>query len=173
MQRGVVGLALLGLLSCSLTNPRTKELSVEGQAAVAGRQAVAALGAAANGVDTLITSDVLTREQGTAVLVRLRAVGVELGRLGDILAIVDTTRDATAKQTATRQAAEIIRGVQRAILDAVVPIGTEAGRQRMAGILGPITDALVAISLTLQGSGGDMVRAPDPIGWPALDWRTA
>lgn len=169
----VAALTVLSGCGGAMRNPAVPGLSIEGQVAVAGRQVIAAVSSAADGIDQLITQQVLTREQGVAVLQQLRLVGTESQRLADVLLIVDATADAAAKQTAIRQAAEIIRGVQRGITQAIVPVGTEEGRSKVAALLSVIGDALVAVSLILPAPGGAAVLPADqPVAW-VVDFRPA
>lgn len=154
-QRGlaiIVGLSIASMLaSCGApkTNPAVPGLSLEGQIAVKGRQLIAGVTSAASGVDVLMTSQVLPKDQGINVLQKLRLVSTESQKLADLLTIIDTTRDAAAKQTAIKQAGEIVKGIQKAVTQSLIPIGTVDARTKVAALLDIITADLVDISLLL------------------------
>ena len=156
-----MAMAVLVVSACgTLRHPATAGLSVEGQAAVAGRQLVAAISAAADGTDVLIDSQVLTRTQGVAVLQVLRGIGVESQRLAEALDVIRVARvDTVARETAILKASDIIKGMQAAILRGIVPGGSEASRARLAALFGAVANALVDIGLVLHRN--DTAELPD------------
>ena len=159
---GVVVLSLAGVSCAGRQHPAVSGLTAEGQAAVAGRQLVATVDAAASGADVLVTTGVLTREQGVAVLTVLRTVGVETERLAGALDVVRSTRVGTADRTAAMdRVAVILKGIQAALVQGVIPAGSEAVRARIAALLGPISDALIDLSLVIhQGQVPDLLWDP-------------
>jgi predicted small lipoprotein YifL len=89
---------------------------------VAGRQFLIAAKAAVEGIDQVITAELLPRDQGVQVLAILERAGEESVRLADILLVIAETREATVGQDSYTEAAQIVTGIQRLIDEAVVPI---------------------------------------------------
>lgn len=152
MRRLILALLLFTTAGCSqVQHPRFPELSPEGKVAVIGRQFVAATSEAATSIDTLIISGVLTREQGVAVLTRLRPVGTEAQRLAAVLVVIDEARTDAARNAGLAQAVALIRTLQRHVGSAAIPIGSESGRERVTTLLSGLADLLLSISLVLPG----------------------
>lgn len=152
MKRLILTLILLVTASCSaVQHPRFPELSPEGKVAVIGRQFVAATSEAATTIDTLITSGVLTKEQGVSVLTRLKPIGSEAQRLAAVLVLIDDARTDADRNAGLAQAVSLIRTLQRHVGSAAIPISTETGRERVTTILGGLADLLLSISLVLPG----------------------
>jgi hypothetical protein len=147
------GLAVLVLVSlspgCALRHPVTPTLSAEGQLAVYGRQVIAAASSAADGVDQLIAAGEVSKEQGVAVLKVIRYVGVEGERLGHVLTLIDAARTEVERSSGLQQAAGIIQAIQQAVTDAVVPVGTESGRQKVAAVMRIVATALMTLAVQL------------------------
>lgn len=153
MKRSLFALLLLVVTSCSsMQHPRFPELSPEGKVAVIGRQFVAATSAAVTSIDTLITSNILTKEQGVAVLTRLRPVGTEAQRLAAVLLVIDEARTDTERNTGLAEAVALIRTLQRHVGSAAIPVGSDSGRERVTTIMGALADLLISISLVLPGN---------------------
>lgn len=151
-----------------IRHPATAQLSIEGQIAVGGRQLVAAMVSGARGIDQLIDAGIVPSAEGVKLLQWLRFGTNEAGRLADALLIIDQARDDASRTSAIASAAAIIKGIQRGLTQAIVPIGSEEGRQRAAAVLQPIADALVAIAVILP-TGKD----PEPCGLPAFCFEGA
>lgn len=153
--------ATLALPACGAAkHPATANLSVEGKTAVMGRQLIAAVSAAASGVDVLIDGGQLPKEDGVKVLQVLRTVGVESGRLADALAVIDQTKENTInRDTAIQKASDIIKGIQAAVLRGIVPVGGEANRGKVAALLDGIYTALLAITQAFSGNPEPLTTA--------------
>jgi hypothetical protein len=158
--------AVLTTPACgALRHPDTAKLSVEGQAAVGGRQLVAAITSAATSVDILIDTGQLPKDEGVKVLQVLRTVGVESQRLAEALAIIDTTKDETAARfTAIQKAGDIIKGIQAAVLRGIVPIGSEVNRGKVAALLDGIAAALVVMGQAIPGEPSVAWLEPEWMG---------
>jgi hypothetical protein len=146
----LVAVLMLGT-SCGggLVNPSTKTLSTEGKLAVGGRQVIAALDQAATGVDVLVQNQILLQAEAVKVLVVIREMGVQGQNLAVALKAVDEAKDAAARQVGLQQAASILKAMQRGVMNATVPVSTEAGRQRVSTVMGIVADALVSLALML------------------------
>jgi len=167
---GLVIVAAMVSVGCAgLRHPATAGLSLEGQAAVAGRQLVAAISSAADGTDVMIDTAILTKDQGVAVLQTLRAIGSESERLAEALDVIRLNKvGTTGRENAVLKAGNIVKSLQAAVIRGVIPGGTEASRARLAALLGPISAALVDIGMLIQQG-----QEPDlPDSWiPAFTER--
>lgn len=158
---GLMAAVILAAGCGGVRHPATGGLSLEGQAAVAGRQLVAAISAAADGTDVMIDTAILTKDQGVMVLQTLRTIGTESERLAEALDVIRLTRAGTTeRENAVLKAGNIVKGLQAAVIRGVIPGGTEASRARLAALLGPISAALVDIGMLIQqGQAPDLSSA--------------
>ncbi len=144
-----MALAIVITACAGLRHPVTQTLSPEGQTAVYGRQVVAAASQAANGIDQLITSGQITNEQGVAVLTVIRHIGTEADRLGSVLLLVDAAKTEAERTAGLTQAAAIVKTIQKAVTQAVIPLGTEEGRRKVSVVMEVVANALVDLALKL------------------------
>ena len=136
-------LVLLASVRCGAPAPPT----VEGKVAQGGRQVIAAAESVLSGVDQLVTTNVLSKEDATRVVTVIKKVGVEGERLSQILTVVDQSRDEIERQKGLAQAAEILKAINRLVIEAGSGIGSDDSRAKVLALLAQITDVVVNIAL--------------------------
>lgn len=149
-QYAVVTILALASFACGLhQHPATAQLSPEGKTAVYGREVIAGVKAAADGVDTLMTTKVLPEPDGIAVLKVFREVGVQSQHLADALDIIDQAKDPIAQAAGVKKAQEAIKAIQKGVASAVVPVGSADNRAKIIALLSQLNDALTGLAFVL------------------------
>jgi hypothetical protein len=136
--------------SCaSAQHPAVQGLQIEGKVAVYGSQLASAFSNALEATDKLVTAGVITKEQATPVVRGIRDASVQGQKLGDALKIVDESRDAAERASNLQKAGVIIKAIQTAVDQSVIPITNENTKNQVLGILKQVTDVLVTLALIL------------------------
>jgi len=147
----VVCLTILGSAACSgscaLRGTPDDPPTQVGRIGQSGRQVIAAAESVLQGLDELGTQKVITPADVVRVATIIKRVGTEGERLSKVLLEVDASQDAVVRQQGFARAAEILKSIQRLVTDAGAGISTEAGRTKVAGLLGQITDMVVSIAM--------------------------
>jgi hypothetical protein len=158
----IVIAALLGSADCGgLRHPATSQLSFEGQTAVAGRQFTAALRSASDGIDGLITTHILTNDDGVKSLQIVGTILQQNQNLAVVLKAIDEAKDIASREAGVQKATALIKTFQTSVNNVTVPISTEAGRQRVSAIMTLVSNALVDLTVALQrpAPGGLLIAA--------------
>lgn len=144
----IVALTILAsTYGCAMRGRPTDPPTVEGRIGQSGRQVIAAAESVLQGLDELGTQKVITPADIVRVATIIKRVGTEGERLSKVLLEVDASSDAIVRQRGFAQAAEILKVIQRLVTDAGGGISTEAGRAKVAGLLGQVTDIVVSIAM--------------------------
>lgn len=127
-------------------------IQIEGQIALYGTKVLEATDQALTAVDTLADAKVINSADTVAIVTRLKQVGVEGKRLAEALKIVDEARaDSPERRTALTTARQIVETIQKLVDQAVIPISDPGLRQRISGVLLPLVQILLTLSLSTGG----------------------
>ncbi len=136
-------IALAMIFGCAShpTSPYT--LSVEGKLAVKGRQVIKAMDATVDGIDTLVATNVITKSDAVNALGVLAVGAGYMVTMADWLKVIDEARDITTREQGVCQARALAKLIQQSATDALVPVGTQAARARVAAIVSLISTSLI------------------------------
>jgi len=144
----IVALTILGSTAgCAMRGTPADPPTTSGRIAQSGRQVIAAAESVLQGLDELGTQKVITPADVVRVATIIKRVGVEGERLSKVLLEVNASDDAIVREQGFARAAEILKVIQRLVTDAGGGISTDAGRTKVAGLLGQITDMVLSIAM--------------------------
>lgn len=160
------------LLVSSACAPKTAHLSPIGKVAVYGSQFSIAGSAAATGIDTLITTNVLTRVQGLGVLQKMKIVADATVDLSQALADIDAAKTAADRTTAVGRAKGIVDGMAKALSDWSTIPDTKA-KATVVAVLSSVSAMLTNLGNLLLGilAGGSPVTMQSLASEYTWTWR--
>jgi hypothetical protein len=162
----IIGAAvLLATFGCSGNpDPNAGPRSPEGQAAIKGRQVIAAADAVLTGVDAAMTAKQLPATIGLPIVDGIRRIGVEArDTLAPSLRVIDAAKTATEAASGAAKAQASLATMQAMLTGALSPIKDPATRDQVGKLLSQLTDAISQVQAIIQ-----VAREPDPADVPAL-----
>lgn len=135
----VLTMAVLASACGGKTPPNT---SPEGQAAITGRQVIAAADAVLTGVDQAMTSKQLPTNIGLPIVKAIREIGVQGKSLATYLAAVDAAKNLTEKQDAMSKAQNVITAMDGLLTGATSPITDPALKSQVGELLRQLVTAI-------------------------------
>lgn len=123
----------------------------ERQAAIIGRQVVAAADQVVTGIDQAIGNGTLPKAYGIPALKVIREVGVHAQELGQAIKLIDLAKTAADQQTALGKAQVALDGIYRMLKAAVPNDGPPSVQAVLQALLGPLVDAAQRAQAALGG----------------------
>lgn len=125
-----------------------ESIQTEGRIAHYATQVVRGIDETLTLVETLVREDLLSHTDAVRAVDALRTGAVEAKRLAEVLDIVDQSRTQADRVDGLDKAQVIIRQIQRAVDDALIPVGSETARVRLQAVLSTITTVLFTLMAT-------------------------
>ena len=142
---GLVVAAVLAACGCGGNQPP----DTISQVALRGREVILVANQALGAVDTLLTANLIPREDGLVAIKVIKGVGEAGEELAGYLDLANRAKEPAALRDALVKAGETIQRIQRLLASGLVPIGSQAARKQIGDILGTISQAVTQVALLM------------------------